>query len=93
VKLVRIRKPNATCFLSYVEYKLNTNACNMIRKGHILESEDKGRKLKRSIWLIYFLYKNEYRIFKPVKITMRKRLMWKGDPVQGIMHIYMEMSQ
>jgi hypothetical protein len=30
------------------------------------------RKKRRRIWLMYFLYENEYRIFKPVEITIRR---------------------
>jgi hypothetical protein len=37
----------------------------MLRGGHIWEGEGKRRKLRRWIWFIYSLYKNEYRIFKP----------------------------
>jgi hypothetical protein len=47
---------------------------------------------------MYFLYKNEYRIFKPVEITIRRGLGRKeknreDEPIQAIIHIYMEMSQ
>jgi hypothetical protein len=28
---------------------------------------------------MYFLYKNEYRIFKPVEITVRRGLREKGE--------------
>jgi hypothetical protein len=28
---------------------------------------------------MYFLYKNEYGILKPVEITIRRRLMYKGE--------------
>jgi hypothetical protein len=47
---------------------------------------------------MYSLYKNEYRIFKPVEITMRRGLRRKeknrGDePMWVIIHIYMEVSQ
>jgi hypothetical protein len=28
---------------------------------------------------MYFLYKNEYRIFKPVEITIRRGLRQKGE--------------
>jgi hypothetical protein len=31
-------------------------------------------KKRRCIWLIYSLYKNEYRIFKPVEATIRRGL-------------------
>jgi hypothetical protein len=42
----------------------------MLRGVHIQDREGKRRKLRRGIWLLYVLYK-EYRIFKPVKITVR----------------------
>jgi hypothetical protein len=47
---------------------------------------------------MYFLYKNEYRIFKPVEITIRRELRRKekdgGDETfQVIIHMYLEMSQ
>jgi hypothetical protein len=41
--------------------------------GHIQEGEGKRRKL-RWIWLLYSLYKNEYRIFKLAETTIRKGL-------------------
>jgi hypothetical protein len=48
--------------------------------------------------LIYSLDKNEYRIFKPVEITIRwgisKKEKNRGDkPIWVIIHIHMEMSQ
>jgi hypothetical protein len=48
---------------------------------------------------MYFLYKNKHRIFKPVEITIRRRLKVErkknreDGPIQVVMHIYMEMSQ
>jgi hypothetical protein len=36
-------------------------------------------KLRRWTWLMYFLYKNEYRIFKLVEITIGRRLRKKGE--------------
>jgi hypothetical protein len=33
-----------------------------LRGHHIQEGEGKKRKLRRGIWLVYSLYKNEYRI-------------------------------
>jgi hypothetical protein len=36
------------------------------------------RKLKRQIWLMYMFYKNECTICKPVEISIRKGLRWKG---------------
>jgi hypothetical protein len=42
---------------------------------------------------MYFLYKNEYRILKPVEITTRKEKNKRDEPIQVTIHIYMEMSQ
>jgi hypothetical protein len=46
---------------------------------------------------MYFLYKNEYRIFKPVETTIRRGLRQKknrGDePIWARIHIYIEMLQ
>jgi hypothetical protein len=48
---------------------------------------------------MYFLHKNEYRIFIPVEITIRRGLRKKGEknrgdePIRVIIHIYMETSQ
>jgi hypothetical protein len=47
--------------------------------------------------VIYFLYKNEYRIFKPVEITIKRGLRQKGknggnELIHDTIHIYMEMS-
>jgi hypothetical protein len=47
---------------------------------------------------VNFLYKNEYRIFKTVEITIRRGLSRKkknrrDKSIQVIMHTYMEMSQ
>jgi hypothetical protein len=36
--------------------------------------EGKKRKLRRCIWLMNFIYKNEHRIFKPVEITIKRGL-------------------
>jgi hypothetical protein len=44
-----------------------------LRGGHIGEREGK-RKLRRCIWLMYTLYKNECRIFKPVETTIKRGL-------------------
>jgi hypothetical protein len=32
---------------------------------------------------MYFIYKNEYRILKPVEITIRRGLREKGDKRRG----------
>jgi hypothetical protein len=50
------------------------------------------------MWLIYLPYKNEYRIFNPVEITIRRGLRqkgekWRDEPIQYIIQIHMEMSQ
>jgi hypothetical protein len=54
VKLARFRKPKAVCFLSYVEYRPNTNTSNIIctykyiqnmyPKVGLLEETKRGRK-------------------------------------------------
>jgi hypothetical protein len=69
-------------------------------KGRSLmgEGEGKRRKLGKWIWLIYFLYKNEYRTFKPVEITIRNELRRKVENrgeelIQVIIYTYIEMSQ
>jgi hypothetical protein len=46
---------------------------------------------------MHFLHKNEYRIFKPVEVTIRRGLRqkgekWRDESTQAIIHIYMEMS-
>jgi hypothetical protein len=46
----------------------------MLRGGNIQEREGKRRKLRILIWLMYSLYKNEYRIFKTAEIAIRRRL-------------------
>jgi hypothetical protein len=47
---------------------------------------------------MYFLYKNKYRIFKPVEVTIRRdkgrKEKNKGDePIWVIIHICIETSQ
>jgi hypothetical protein len=45
VKLARFRKPKAICFLSYVEYRPNTNTSNILKdkphKGEV--TYERGR--------------------------------------------------
>jgi hypothetical protein len=53
----------------------------ILRGRCIQEREGKRRKLRRWIWLMYFLCKNEYRIFKPVEITIRRQLRLKGEKI------------
>jgi hypothetical protein len=49
--------------------------------------------------MVYFVYKNKYRIFKSVEITIRKgtkveRRKKRGDePIWVIIHKYMDTSQ
>jgi hypothetical protein len=53
---------------------------------HTKERAIKGggvKKVNMGIWVIYFLYKSEYRISKPVEITIKKRTKvdsrkWRG---------------
>jgi hypothetical protein len=33
-----------------------------------------GEKEVKKVWLMFFLYKNEYRIFKPVEMKIRRGL-------------------
>jgi hypothetical protein len=42
---------------------------------------------------MYFLYNNEYRMFKPFEITMRRGLRYKGEPLGIIIIVYMEIPQ
>jgi hypothetical protein len=80
VKLVRFRKSKSTYFLSYVEYRPNTNAAVLQKIGHAKGGHIWGKEgKKRWIWLMSFLYKNEYRILKPVEITRRRGLRLKGE--------------
>jgi hypothetical protein len=37
VKLTRFRKPKAICFLSFVEYRPNTNTSNIMKNKSCLE--------------------------------------------------------
>jgi hypothetical protein len=46
----------------------------MLMEGHRREREGKRKNLRRWIWLMYFLYKNKYRTFKPVEISIRRTL-------------------
>jgi hypothetical protein len=58
VKLVRFRKPKVACFLSYVEYRPNTNASNIIdiytytqnmypKVGLVEETKGEGKEGKK----------------------------------------------
>jgi hypothetical protein len=59
-----------------VEYRpnVNTNKWRSYMKG-----EGKRRKLRIRIWLMYSLYKNEFRIFKPFEINIRNGLRQKEE--------------
>jgi hypothetical protein len=79
VKLARLRRPKVACSPSYAEYGPNTNAeyyepLVTLRGGHAQEEWGKRRKLRTRIWLIYSLYKNEYRNLKLAETTIRKGL-------------------
>jgi hypothetical protein len=47
----------------------------MLREVHIREQKCKRRKLRGQIW---FLYRNEYRIFKPDEATIKKETKVEG---------------
>jgi hypothetical protein len=51
----------------------------MLREGYIQETESKRRKLRIGIWLMCTLYKNKYKIFKPVDTPVRRGLRYKGE--------------
>jgi hypothetical protein len=73
VKLARFRKPKAACLLLYVEHRPDTQEYHekqvTLRGGHIQKGEDKRRKLRRGICLMYSLYKNEYKISRLAETT------------------------
>jgi hypothetical protein len=48
-----------------------------------VEYRPKRRKLRKGIWLMHFLYKNGYRIFKPVEITIKKETEKKQKVGRG----------
>jgi hypothetical protein len=45
------------------------------------------RKLRKWIWLMYFLYKNEYRIFKPIEITLKKETKVERRKIEGWINV------
>jgi hypothetical protein len=50
VKLARLRKPKAACFLSYVEYSPNTNPSNIVKnRSHKGEVTKRRRRLKKEV--------------------------------------------
>jgi hypothetical protein len=69
-----------------------------LRGGHTREGEGKRRKLRWWTWLIYSLYKNEYRNLKAAETTIRKgptrMKKIRGDkPIEVITHTHTEVSQ
>jgi hypothetical protein len=76
-----LRTPKATCSLSYVEDRPNTNAAILWNTGHTKGRSHMGgvRKLRTWIGLIYFLYKNECRDLKPTETTIRKGLRYNEE--------------
>jgi hypothetical protein len=53
-----------------VEHRPDTNTAilwkiGLLRGGHVREKEGKRRELRRWIWLMYFLCKDDYRMLKP----------------------------
>jgi hypothetical protein len=77
-ELARFGKPKSTSFFSYVEYRSNTsNKQYYERQITIREVTNRRGSVKegsKEEGSLIFLYKNEYRIFKPVEITIRRRL-------------------
>jgi hypothetical protein len=56
---------------------MNRHLSNKGQEGK--PGHNKGRALageggQKRIWLMHFLYKNEYRVFKPVEIPIRRGL-------------------
>jgi hypothetical protein len=45
-----------------------------LRGGQMWKGWGKRMKLRKGVWLINLLYKNEYRNFKPAETTIRKGL-------------------
>jgi hypothetical protein len=81
VKLARLRRPKATCSLSFVEYRPNINVVILWNTGHTKGRSHMGGvgKLRAWIVLIYSLYKNEYRNLKQTETTIRKGLRYKEE--------------
>jgi hypothetical protein len=77
VKLARHRKPMATYFLSYVDYRPDTNASN-IMKNRLLKGEItymRGRvKEDTKVNMFGVLPVQECRILKSVGVTIRRGL-------------------
>jgi hypothetical protein len=54
----------------------------MLRGAQVREKEGKRKKLRRCIQLMYFLYKNEYRIFSLAKNHHNKRTKVKRRKIE-----------
>jgi hypothetical protein len=72
---VRFRKWKDACFLSYVEYKPNINACNLIlnRLQDIQDREGKRRKLSPSTIIIKIKYKKGIIEFSSMKLWIQTK--------------------
>jgi hypothetical protein len=83
-EISHVQRAKCACFLSYVEYRSNTNTTMLLKTGHA-----KGRsctreggynkevmKVKR---FLYSLYKNEYSIFTHVITRLRRGLKYKEE--------------
>jgi hypothetical protein len=55
-----------------------------IKECHIGERESKRKNLRRLIWLMYSLCKNEYRICKPVETTVRQGTMVERKEIEEV---------
>jgi hypothetical protein len=63
------------CHISSVELIQTQQYCEKqvtLPGGHIQEGEGEKMKLRRLTWLMCSLYKNEYRIYQSVEITIRR---------------------
>jgi hypothetical protein len=78
VKLTKLRRPKATCSLSFAEYRPKTNATILWYTGHSKGRSCMGRigqgKKSKHLKLMCCLYRNEYRILKLAGATKGKRL-------------------
>jgi hypothetical protein len=84
VKLARLRRPKASYVLSYwnidlIQMQQYYEKQVTLKGCHIAEGAGKGRKLRKEMWLMYSLYKNEYRIFKLFQTTIRRGLWEKEE--------------
>jgi hypothetical protein len=77
VQLARFRKPKAACFLSYVEYRPNTNTSNIMKNRSYNRSYTRVGGQRKEVKKVNMV--EEYRIFKPVEITIRRGSRQKGE--------------